>query len=357
MGIHAWTQAEAQKSRDCLQICGPDFPFKKWLLTIEARDGLLQKILHRLATLSAQDPQEFQNQWRQKTSCDRERFWTSFAAEENNHSYSAVIQLLENPVELPEQGFPEHLIRLVFEILPDSSAPSLLLTASTYEEILEGGKTLVGWVEAVPQLTNVIVVTPEIWQAYLDRAPASRTKAILREGVQELPVTDSAMAAESLGRALGKTVPLSKVLPEGIDAPLLHAVQELAQVTSRCPQTEAENDLARSQAERTLFEFLERWPETAGRFAQNAQLDFQFGPRAAEIDLFSREARVAVEIDGYFHFQSDDAYRRDRAKDWELQRRGFLVLRFLANDILPRIDEIRDRIFAALAPSQRSLQR
>jgi len=39
--------------------------------------------------------------------------------------------------------------------------------------------------------------------------------------------------------------------------------------------------------------------------------------------------------------------RRDRTKDWELQRLGFVVLRFLAEDVIPQLEIIRDRILDA----------
>ncbi|MEI7892742.1 MAG: hypothetical protein WCI05_06600 [Myxococcales bacterium] len=46
---------------------------------------------------------------------------------------------------------------------------------------------------------------------------------------------------------------------------------------------------------------------------------------AAEVDLLAQELRIAVEIDGYYHFQGQAPYRRDRRKDFELQHRGYLV--------------------------------
>ena len=47
-------------------------------------------------------------------------------------------------------------------------------------------------------------------------------------------------------------------------------------------------------------------------------------------------------------FLAPDGYRRDRTKDWELQRRGFVVLRFLAEDVIPQLEMIRDRILDAV---------
>jgi very-short-patch-repair endonuclease len=69
----------------------------------------------------------------------------------------------------------------------------------------------------------------------------------------------------------------------------------------------------------------------------------------AEVDLVSRKLRLAIEIDGYYHFQDLDDYRRDRRKDLELQRRGYLVLRFLAADVVARLEEILDTILNAVA--------
>ena len=130
-------------------------------------------------------------------------------------------------------------------------------------------------------------------------------------------------------------------------------VESIRRLFARRPRA-ANDDLARSKAERALYEMLESWPETTGLFELNGKLDFRFGPRLAEVDLLCRALRIAIEVDGFFHFQSDEAYRRDREKDWELQRHGYLVLRFLAADILPQIVEIRDRVFAAVASLSRS---
>ena len=91
---------------------------------------------------------------------------------------------------------------------------------------------------------------------------------------------------------------------------------------------------ARSLAEVTMFEALEATPATAGRFQLNQPVSFQFGARAAEVDLLSRADDLAIEVDGYHHFTDLDHYRRDRRKDLLLQAHGYTVLRFLADDIL-----------------------
>jgi len=58
--------------------------------------------------------------------------------------------------------------------------------------------------------------------------------------------------------------------------------------------------------------------------------------------------RIAIEIDGAFHFETDENYRRDRRKDFLLQRHGYLVIRFLAEDVTRRIGDVLETVFAAL---------
>jgi very-short-patch-repair endonuclease len=43
-----------------------------------------------------------------------------------------------------------------------------------------------------------------------------------------------------------------------------------------------------------------------------------------------------------------EAYRRDRRKDAALQEHGYFVLRFLAEDVGKRLDEVLDTILRSL---------
>lgn len=108
-----------------------------------------------------------------------------------------------------------------------------------------------------------------------------------------------------------------------------------------------DRDHARSKAERRLHDALARDRRTAGRFLLNVRVP-DVGD--AEIDLLAAPARLAVEIDGWFHFHSGpEAYRRDRAKDVKLQRAGYFVMRFLAEDVMDRLELVVDDIAVALA--------
>jgi very-short-patch-repair endonuclease len=106
---------------------------------------------------------------------------------------------------------------------------------------------------------------------------------------------------------------------------------------------------ARSATEAFLFRRLETLAETTGRFRLNVELPIPFdGYGQMEVDLLCAEAGIAVELDGGQHLGTTDAYRRDRRKDFMLQEKGYLVLRFLAEDVGKHLDDVLDTILRAL---------
>jgi len=109
-------------------------------------------------------------------------------------------------------------------------------------------------------------------------------------------------------------------------------------------------DRARSPSEAFLYRRLETLPGTAGKFRLNAQLPISFdGWGSMEVDLLCESSRIAIELDGAQHLAQPDAYRRDRRKDALLQENGYLVLRFLAQDVGEYLDQVLDTILRALS--------
>ena len=156
------------------------------------------------------------------------------------------------------------------------------------------------------------------------------------EGV-ELPVSirDDESYAESI-RRLGR---------DGADAATADLFVRAALANSGSVGT------ARSAAELFLFKFLDGLHQTKGLFTLNGRLDIPFGPNPyMEVDLLCESKRLAVEVDGAFHFEDAEHYRRDRRKDYLLQKNGYTVLRFLAEDVTHRLAHIADDIIAAIPP-------
>jgi very-short-patch-repair endonuclease len=138
-----------------------------------------------------------------------------------------------------------------------------------------------------------------------------------------------------------------RLVRDGVDNPLAHLFVHAARPM---PSDADGANRARSATEAFLYRRLETLPETSGRFRLNAELPVAFdGWGKMEVDLLCGEARVVVELDGDQHLADPDAYRRDRRKDALLQENDYFVLRFLAEDIGKRLDDVLDTILRTLA--------
>jgi very-short-patch-repair endonuclease len=58
---------------------------------------------------------------------------------------------------------------------------------------------------------------------------------------------------------------------------------------------------------------------------------------------------VAIELDGPQHLGDAVAYRRDRRKDQLLQENGYMVLRFLGEDVARDLDAVLDAVLRVFA--------
>ncbi len=144
-----------------------------------------------------------------------------------------------------------------------------------------------------------------------------------------------------------------RLISDGVDTPLaslfVHAARHF-------PPDAHGVDRARSASEAFLFRRLETLPQTKGRFRLNAELPIPFDNAGKmEVDFLCANARLVIELDGAQHLGDAEAYRRDRRKDALLQRHGYFVLRFLAEDAGKRLDEFLDAVLAALTHQERRL--
>jgi very-short-patch-repair endonuclease len=138
-----------------------------------------------------------------------------------------------------------------------------------------------------------------------------------------------------------------RLISDGVDPPLANLFVHAARPMS------ADLDgveRARSATEAFLYRRLETIESTRGRFRLNADLAIPFdGFGRMEVDLLCDASRVVVELDGAQHLADPVAYRRDRRKDQVLQENGYLVLRFLAEDVGRDLGAVLDAIQRAMA--------
>jgi very-short-patch-repair endonuclease len=192
---------------------------------------------------------------------------------------------------------------------------------------------------AAPGLVAFISADSAWLERYLIESPESRTSALVREGLVTLDTASKPVQSAAEQVASGGADDVTR-LRMGTLRPGLAAEKRPA-------------DRARSEAERYLFHRLQNHPETQGVFELNGRLELADGA-SCEVDLLGRGVRVAIEIDGYYHFTDLDAYRRDRRKDVSLQQAGYLVLRCLADDVVSRLEDIVSLVLGAVR-SRRSM--
>jgi superfamily II DNA or RNA helicase len=138
-----------------------------------------------------------------------------------------------------------------------------------------------------------------------------------------------------------------RLVRDGVDTPLASLFVHVARPA---PSDADGAERARSATEAFLYRRLETLAETKGCFGVNVVLPIAFdGMGRLEVDLLCADARVAVELDGAQHLADPVAYRRDRRKDQLLQENGYLVLRFLAEDVGKELDLVLDTILRALS--------
>jgi superfamily II DNA or RNA helicase len=142
-----------------------------------------------------------------------------------------------------------------------------------------------------------------------------------------------------------------RLIRDGVDAPLANLFVGAAR---RTPSLDPAVP-ARSSSEAFLYRRFETLSGTHGKFQLNANLAIPFdGLSQMEVDFLCSEARIVVEVDGEQHLSDPNAYRRDRRKDRLLQENGYIVLRFLAEDLAKDLDGVLDAILSALTRHRRS---
>ena len=146
-----------------------------------------------------------------------------------------------------------------------------------------------------------------------------------------------------------------RLIRDGVDTPLANLF--VRAVKPSLPEAKGV-ERARSASEAFLYRRLETLPETKGRFQLNVRVPIPFdGQSQMEVDFLNELLRIVVELDGSQHLSDPEAYRRDRRKDRLLQQNGYLILRFLAEDIGKDLDGVLDSILQSLTGRERSMSR
>jgi hypothetical protein len=244
------------------------------------------------------------------------------------------------------------VVRAVAGLYPLESRPALLFAAPRAADGwgLAAARALERVAVAEPRLPVALAIGADDYARLAAAYPDARATALLREGFVELRGVAGNELDERL-RAAGVELPAAtadRLASEGLAEEVATAFVGAARAVQHPGPADLESDF-RSIHEEFLFELLESMPQTAGLFRPNAPPGFRHGHLSAETDLLADALKLAVEVDGEHYHLTPEQYRRDRRKDWLYQRHGYLVLRFLAEDVVGDPELVLDTILEAVA--------
>lgn len=373
LGVRAWRRwAEAQGRTVCLLTeTDPRSLTSGWVRDLlDAADPSAQAV-RWLATTAGREEGPLDEEVRRMTRYDLDQFWRTLPTDPAAPTARAAYLILASVVT----GVRTDPVRLALDLAADEPAalavrafsgltglyppplwPSLLLVQPpAIPDPAAWAATAIGCLERIateePQLPIAVAITWEGYDGLINARPNSRIAALAREGLVELRGVSRNQLEERL-RATGVEPPppatVNRLTAVGLAEEVAEAFIEAARAVRNPTPADAMSDF-RSVHERFLYEQLESLPETAGLFRPNRPLPFRHGSQPAEADLLAERPKLVVEVDGGHYHLNQDQYRRDRRKDWLYQRHGYLVLRFLAEDVVDDLEEILTTILDAVA--------
>jgi very-short-patch-repair endonuclease len=267
---------------------------------------------------------------------------------------------------LPEErGNPDPArdLAVLAEVLGSDAVPAILIrppakadTAAITAEIACAETIFT----RLPELRIGLAVDTDTGRRVFAELAGTRRGALLEAGHVLPPFSepDPEPGSEIPGEAAAARQ-LARIVPENARIPVMAAWREAAAAAAiRKAAAKEKKDRAHSAVERFLFAVLEAHPETRGRFRLNEYVKTHSArlPRT-EVDFLAPSARLAVEVDGWYHFRDAEAWRRDRLKDLVLQQEGYTVARFLAEDVTRAADTVIDSILCALDAAEERRKR
>jgi hypothetical protein len=239
---------------------GNRIPDTGWLQAVAERVDLPAAAVAFVAARMGRDPGELLAAWRDKTPAEHERFWNTLAPDQDDDLLRAIATLALGPgsagaVAASLSEFGEKIVPAVVRLVPSSSLPGVLFVSGSSHVFSSAGEVAATWVMRVPALPIAVAVPTDVWHEYLVTAPESRTKALLKEGEVAVPVIDAATVQQTLTEAGAVEGAIAAIASSGADEAPLEAAVAAARATHELPANEAEDDRARSAAERFLFRF------------------------------------------------------------------------------------------------------
>jgi very-short-patch-repair endonuclease len=284
------------------------------------------------------------------TRYDFDATWRTLPADTSRPAaVAAHAVLLRRFTDTPLSPAPA-TVRAFADLLPEHRWPTLLVCrdrpTADPNWLVGAVRAVEPLIAAVPELAVGIVASEAEYVAFTDRPDGTRHQTLAREGhvpVVGVPTDELVTRLTAVGLKPPPSHTLNQLTADGLSQEAATAFVDTAKAVANADES------ANSKAERFLFEHLNAHPPTAGLFELNVELPFRHGKRPGEADLIARRLKVVVEIDGMYWHLNPEQYRRDRRKDWLYQTHGYLVLRFLAEDVTDDLPDILAAVTHAVA--------
>lgn len=360
-----WLDSQGQAS--CVSLApGEAGVVRDWMETLSRTRDLEADAADFLGAAAGLGPSELRSRLAGKTAHERDILLQELFPSITSEDVSAACRCLLQPPQVVHKSGeplgamldacerePLRALAALHALIPEGAAPALLLSGFGPTWLTNAARVATRLCDAVPPLVVALHTERPALDTYL-RGSESQSLALVREGLLELEAPspeELRRRLETLGVQATEVLSesLARLAADGVTEEVLARYGEAAREREASTQAPEAADRARSSAERFLRALLDSLPATQGLFELNERADFRINNRPVEVDFLSRRLRVAIEVDGYYHFQDPDAYRRDRRKDLALQQHGYLVLRFLAHDVVARLEEIRDTILEVVS--------
>ena len=323
---------------------------RDWLRAISASYDVLDEAFGFVAHALGVSQSELQAAWAARSDSERVR-WIAQLSAQGGSELRAALDTLRSALDADNVS----AICLDTLLLWWPASKHIVWCVEGAE--LSGLRALLGLAADKPTWPLLVSVSRQAWPgicAALDERSRSWLESsvlpclAVEERAQPQSAEETLLLPPVGVRRLVETIDASRASQAARESPHAALQERAAEALSeaqlahesRAPERDLLEERARSLAEQRLFELLAADPLTRGLFELNRALPFSFGTRAAEPDLVSLQLRLVLEVDGYYHFQGPDAYRRDRRKDVLLQQHGYLVSRHLASDIATRAGEV-----------------
>jgi hypothetical protein len=307
---------------------------------------LRSTVLAIVSPRTAEQPRLDQRTWEALTPLERSEVLARWPADEVTKGIVTRLLIRTEGISPPLLGTLEEL-GTVTRLLGCPKSPMLVVTVTELSAAADLSY-LLEIADQIPTIPIALLADHSTFKAIQEAAErGDRVAAFIRDGtivIARLSELTTALPPDKLVTLPTNVADRVRSLDaEGVNERVLDAF-----VAASTIDPNAEPNTFDSRAEEFLSMLLEGDPRTAGLFTSQGQPGFRMhNNQLATVDFLCSSLGIAVEVDGPHHLLPDQ-FRRDRRKDRELQKAGYLILRFLAEDVTMHFEEVRTQIQAAV---------